>query len=381
MNPVRVQSSALKYPFMHKMISLLCRAMCAFIGWMLPALTLQAQQAPAWSVFPALPDPEGMAGMFAGESGGRLFCMGGANFPDKKPWEGGTKVWYDVIFRLREDGTWERMSQALPARMAYGVSAAYGDELILVGGSNERVFLADVWAMRWTQGQLTFRKLPSLPFPLANMAGCRAGKLLIVAGGNESLTGPPLSKCLALDLENIEKGWIELPGWPGPARTQPVAGTHAGDFFLFSGEGIARDSAGINLRTLYRDVYRLRTRKVEGSWTGQWERLSDLPGSVSASANPVPVDRKGRFYCWGGVSENISRHRDPATHPGIERKLIIYPASGSGIRQLATPPDLRSRVTLPSVHWKGQWIFISGEVRPGVRTPSNVVMKPGSGRR
>jgi hypothetical protein len=120
-----------------------------------------------------------MAGMFAGESGGRLFCMGGANFPDKKPWEGGTKVWYDVIFGLREDGTWERMSQALPARMAYGVSAAYGDELILVGGSNERVFHADVWAMRWTQGQLTFRKLPALPFPLANMAGCRAGKLLI----------------------------------------------------------------------------------------------------------------------------------------------------------------------------------------------------------
>ena len=111
--------------------------MCAFIGWMIPAITLQAQDAPSWSAFPGLPDPEGMAGMFAGESGGRLFCMGGANFPDKKPWEGGTKVWYDVIFGLREDGTWERMPQTLPARMAYGVSAAYGDELILVGGSND----------------------------------------------------------------------------------------------------------------------------------------------------------------------------------------------------------------------------------------------------
>ncbi len=354
--------------------------MCAFIGWMIPAITLQAQDAPSWSAFPGLPDPEGMAGMFAGESGGRLFCMGGANFPDKKPWEGGTKVWYDVIFGLRKDGTWERMPQTLPARMAYGVSATFGDELILVGGSQEQFFHADVWAMRWLQGQLSFRKLPSLPFPLANMAGCRAGQLLIVAGGTESPTGSPVSRCLAMDLENMEAGWFELPTWPGPARTQPVAGAHAGDFYLFSGEGISVDSAGIKLRTLYRDAYRLSARQKDGKWTGQWARLPDLPGSVSASANPVPVDRKGRFHFWGGVSENISRHRDPATHPGIEKKLIIYPADGSGVWEISTPPDYKSRVTLPSVRWKGQWLFISGEIRPGVRTPAIVAMKPGSGR-
>ncbi|HSF44549.1 MAG TPA: hypothetical protein VLA58_01020, partial [Chitinophagaceae bacterium] len=48
-----------------------------------------AQTEPTFKEFPGLPDTEGMAGMFAGQSNGRLFCMGGANFPDKKPWEGG----------------------------------------------------------------------------------------------------------------------------------------------------------------------------------------------------------------------------------------------------------------------------------------------------
>ena len=41
----------------------------------------------------------------AGVSGGALLVAGGANFPDKKPWQGGTKVWYDTVFVLDEPGT------------------------------------------------------------------------------------------------------------------------------------------------------------------------------------------------------------------------------------------------------------------------------------
>ena len=46
-----------------------------------------------WTQLPSIPDREGFAGPFAGVSGGALLVAGGANFPDKKPWEGGTKVW------------------------------------------------------------------------------------------------------------------------------------------------------------------------------------------------------------------------------------------------------------------------------------------------
>jgi N-acetylneuraminic acid mutarotase len=76
---------------------------------------MQAQVTPSFSEFPALPDTEGMAGMFAGKSNGKLFCMGGANFPDKKPWEGGKKVWYDEIFMFVDDQKWIRLDQKLPS--------------------------------------------------------------------------------------------------------------------------------------------------------------------------------------------------------------------------------------------------------------------------
>ena len=38
-----------------------------------------SQQMPEIKAFPSLPNTEGMAGMFAGQSNGHLFCMGGAN--------------------------------------------------------------------------------------------------------------------------------------------------------------------------------------------------------------------------------------------------------------------------------------------------------------
>ena len=54
----------------------------------------------AWKQLPPIPDTLGVAGAFAGTSGGALLVMGGANFPDRMPWEGGTKLWYDTLFAL-----------------------------------------------------------------------------------------------------------------------------------------------------------------------------------------------------------------------------------------------------------------------------------------
>jgi hypothetical protein len=42
-----------------------------------------------------------------------LLVAGGAKFPDKKPWDGGKKIWYDTIFMLnRPDGETEKWMEA-----------------------------------------------------------------------------------------------------------------------------------------------------------------------------------------------------------------------------------------------------------------------------
>jgi N-acetylneuraminate epimerase len=349
-------------------------------GWlltgflMLLALISNAQRKPRFDSFPSIPDAEGMAGMFAGVSHGSLFCMGGANFPGKKPWEGGKKVWYADIFRF--DGRrWHRLSERMPSPLAYGVSVTYKDEVILVGGNDEAAFHAEVRGFRWTDGRLEWRTYPSLPMPLASMAGTRVGSLIIVAGGNTGFTEPPQRSCFALDLEHLSAGWFRLPDIPGLARTQPVAGVYDGAFYLFSGEAPGLDASGRKFRDLQKDAWRLRPVKSDGGWTGVWERLPDMPKAVSASANPVPVLKGGVFVFWGGVDGEIASHPDPATHPGIGRKVMLYDAKSSTWSFAGTVDGLDARVTLPSVRWKRRWVYVSGEIRPGIRTPRNAIVR------
>lgn len=323
----------------------------------------------AWTTFPSIPDPEGMAGMFAGISGGQLFCMGGANFPEKRPWEGGQKVWYDRIHRFSPATGWVLMQERMPYRAGYGVSADFRNEIIIAGGSNDVKHLTAVRGFRWNGRELVCRSLPSLPLPLANMAGCLVDSLFILVGGTESQRGVPLTHCLALDLANPCAEWFRLPDCPGQGRTQPVSGSHEGAFYLFGGEATPVDSAGIPQRRVLRDAYRLILKRQGLAWEGDWQRIPDMPRAATAAANPVPVFSDGRFFFWGGVDESAAAQRDPARHPGFVRQSMWYHSKEARWEISAGPEGFPSRVTLPTVRWQQRWIYVSGEVRPGVRTP------------
>ena len=75
-----------------------CRAV--FVGSICSRSRQFVQLPLKWESLPPIPDPNGFASPFAGVSYGALIVAGGSNFPDKKPWEGGTKVWYDSVFAL-----------------------------------------------------------------------------------------------------------------------------------------------------------------------------------------------------------------------------------------------------------------------------------------
>lgn len=331
---------------------------------------VKSQAMPIFKIFPSLPNTEGMAGMYAGSSNGQLFCMGGANFPDKKPWEGGKKIWYDDIYQLVDDAHWVKLEQKMPHRLAYGITAEYKGQLIIVGGNDNEQFYTDVYGLMWKGGSFDVQVYPPLPVPLANMAGAVVQTLLIVAGGTSSYSGSPLHDIYALDLEHPADGWITLPAWPGLARTQPVGASYKGAFFLFSGEAQGKDHEGKPQRTMLQDAYRFLPEKIEGKWTGQWEILPFLPKAVSASANPVPVLSDGRFIFWGGVNAERALHKDPISHPGIDPKLFTYQYETHTTLYLGTVDSIEAKVTLPSVYWKNHWLFISGEIKPGIRTPS-----------
>src|SRR5688572_17045150 len=148
-----------------------------------------------WDELPPLPPSAGqakqpgVAGPFAGVHGDALIVAGGANFPDKMPWEGGAKVWWDDIWVLekRSDGMrWVTdKTFKMPRRLGYGISVSTSDGVVCAGGHDAERCYADVFLLSWDTKAREIRRttLPSMPEPLSFMAGALVGTTLYVAGG------------------------------------------------------------------------------------------------------------------------------------------------------------------------------------------------------
>lgn len=312
-----------------------------------------------WQKLPSLPDREGFAGSFAGISHGVLLVAGGANFPEKRPWEGGTKVWTDAVFGLeRPGGTWRTLGK-LPGPRGYGVSTSYQDSLLCIGGSDAARHYADGFALTWRDGSLVTRALPPLPIPLANACGTRVGDQLFVVGGQEAPTSTQASnRVFCLALSRTGAGWSELPPLPGPGRILATAADYQGRLWVFGGaELFARDD-GTVLRRYLRDAYQYAPQ------TG-WRRLADLPTPVVAAPTPAPTSPVGIFLLGGDDGQRTGLPQQ--THPGFPKTLLRYDPVTDQWRR---GEDLKvARVTVPTVLWEGRWVIPSGEARPGVRSP------------
>ena len=326
---------------------------------------LRAQPAPsmapalAWKELPALPDREGFAGSYAGVSGNILLVAGGANFPDKRPWEGGTKIWYDRVFALAPDATVWREAGRLPSAGGYGVSVNTPEGCVLIGGGDADRNFEEVWLARWDGKTATFTAWPRLPKPLAMAAGALVGRMICVAGGlDRPAAMTAQNACFALDLDRLSDGWRALPPWPGPERFLATAGAHDGAFFLFSGARLVADGPGKTAREWLRDAYRYTP-------AAGWKRIADLPRVAVAAPSPAPsVD--GRLLVIGG-DDGSQVGLAPTAHRGFPRDTLAYrPADDTWSRAGDVPFSL---VTTTLTVWRGQVVVPGGEARPGVRSP------------
>jgi N-acetylneuraminic acid mutarotase len=322
-------------------------------------LSAAGARAVDWEQLRSLPDSEGFAGPFAGVSHGALLVAGGANFPTRKPWEGGEKVWYDNVYVLESpDGQWKRVG-TLPRPLGYGVSASYRDGLICVGGSDAKRHYADAFRLDWRGGRLATTPLPPLPKPLANGCGAMVGDVLYVAGGQETPTSESTSKSFwSIDLSANDPRWEAIKPWPGAGRMLAVAAEFDGSFWLIGGADLVPREGATPQRRYLADAYRY----TPGSG---WERLADLPRAVTAAPSPALADQAGFLILGGDDGSQLGEAHEK--HRGFSRQILRFdPKAASWIDAGKLPVP---RVTVPLVHWSGAWVIPGGEVRPGVRSP------------
>jgi N-acetylneuraminic acid mutarotase len=327
-----------------------------------------------WRQLAPLPDSNGVAGAFAGVAGGKLVVGGGANFPEKKPWEGGRKVWHDAIYVLDEpEGEW-RHAGKLPRPLAYGVSATTADGVICVGGSDAARHYAEAFLIRVVNEagmRLKIDPLPSLPVPLANGAGALVGNtLFVVAGSQEPGEQVAMSRLFALDVSRPDAKWRELEACRGKPRVLPVAAALNDALYLLGGAALQATDGKVS-RVYLRDAWCYEPRKG-------WSQLPDLPKPCVAAPSPAPVVGS-QVLLVGGDDGSLAAFTPIEKHPGFPQTLMVFDAHPRTWRIESGVPA--PRATAPAALWRGQWIIPSGETRPGMRSPEVWAMDTkGAGR-
>jgi N-acetylneuraminate epimerase len=324
--------------------------------------SIQGQDLIAWNDLPALPDKEGFAGSFAGTHNDTLIFAGGANFPDKMPWEGGTKVWYDRVFVLDSpNGTWKEAGK-LPRPLGYGISISTNDGVICIGGSDANQHYKECFRLQWTDGKLTIVSLSPLPKPCANACGALIENTIYVAGGLESPAATSTLRTFwSFNLSEPNAQWQELEPWPGSARMLSTAAVHGNAFFLCSGTDLKSGADGKPVREYLRDAYRYQPSRG-------WKKIADLPRAAVASPTPAPTFDPSTFLVLSGDDGTLVDFKPLEKHPGFPKSILAYDTIAESWKNAGEAPV--AHVTTTMVAWRNRFVMPSGEIRPGKRSPS-----------
>jgi SSS family solute:Na+ symporter len=327
----------------------------------LPTTMLIASEQPVnWKSLPPIPDQEGFAGSFAGIVDGKLLVAGGANFPDAKPWEGGTKVWYDKIFLLESpESTWQEIGK-LPRPLGYGASITTPNGIILIGGSDSMSHHADVLRISsGKNGSLDFTDLPPLPKPLANFSAALLGTTIYIAGGIEAPDSNSASPSFfSLDLSDPQSGWKTETNPPFQPRILAAAGALDGSFFIVGGAALKPGADGKPERIPLKDTHRFTPGKG-------WKKLADAPRITVAAPSPMPTLGNTTLLLLGG-DDSSQLSSPPDSHPGFPKAVHAYNTTTDTWRAFGEMPA--ALVTATAVDWNGNIVIPGGEIKPGTRS-------------
>ncbi len=318
-----------------------------------------AMQSPAtWRRLPVFPQGQGVAGIVAGTHGDMLMAGGGTNFPEAPPWAGGKRVTYDELFVLAPGADAWRPAGRLPEPRGYAAVASSAAGVVVAGGENPEGLREDAFLLRWNGTAADFTPLPRLPQPVTQAAAAVwAGRIYLAGGAGGSTPRESLRRFFVYDPAHGAAGWTELPPWPGPSRTLAVMAAVEGWIYLASGLHLGMDAAGKTTPEYLRDAYRYRIE------SGEWERLPDLPWSVTAA--PAVAAARG-FFVLGGV-DGAQVGKLPREAPLPDDILFFDVAKLDWeLWPEAWPEPV---VTSPALRWQDGWVIPSGEPRGGVRTP------------
>ena len=354
---------------------------------------------------------EGYAGAFSGICGRKLVFAGGTNYSEEKPWEGGTKIFYDkvYVYDILKDSLIDTENlYRLPYAVAYGASVTLPDGILCIGGNNSEVCFPNVFLMTWDEkyNQIQFVDFPDLPVALSYTSATVIGENVYVAGGTFSVTGVDTgSHFFKLDLSKRDSedfSWETLASFPGMGRIFPVIAAQSNGYapciYLFSGRNVNEN----------REISIHRDGLVYNTDSNTWSTIEmdgtfDFP-VVGGSAFS---NKKNEIIIVGGSSgelllkeqydrsqfhdvvkmrssDSILKYKEDriryyTDHPGFSKDILIFNTVEKTLIKGGLFDSLCPIMTTAIPYKKGA-IMVSGESKPGVRSRNIYWIRPVSGQ-
>lgn len=335
----------------------------------------------------------GIAGPVVGIINNKLIVAGGANFPDKMPWQGGKKIYYNSISifnKEKEQVFQEKIQNSLTSNIAYAANCITPLGVVYAGGENELGLSDKVYLLQWDEASNNLRqtKLPDLPVETTNGSLVCIENTIYFLGG-ETLTNTT-NQFYSLNLNKINQGWMTLPVLPKPLSNMVVVAQHLnGQKQIYLLGGRAKQKNGIS--DFSSDVYSFDIHlKI-------WDKKKSLPYPLSAGTGAVfsekyillfGGDRGERFNKVEQTISNINLEKEQfkkenlisiknkllESHPGFSNEILLYNTQKNIWLSNGFIP-FNTSVTTNLVQWGDEIIIPSGEIKAGVRTPRIISAK------
>lgn len=342
----------------------------------------------------------GFAGAINGVSNDVLLVTGGANFPDKMPWEGGKKNYSKTIHVLEKCGSkysWiKEVKTELPEPIAYCGTTSTDLGVVYVGGENENGLSNKSYLLKWNRAkkEVEIKALPNFPLAVANIALTHIDNVVYAVGGDQASKSTDFFASLDLNIANSE--WKTLPKLPlAIANSVAIAQNGQNGIGIYVVGGRTKTSSGIS--DLHNTTFVFDVKKQ------QWQNLaviSDGKNTTNFSAGAGVANGNHSILIVGGddgvifhqietylsqiaqaqspeqKSELIAKKNKLVTnHPGFFNGILVYNTLTNQWKKIGELPFL-PHVTTPAVLWDKKIILSNGEIKPGIRTPDIMLGTP-----
>lgn len=286
------------------------------------------------------------------------------------------------------DNTWRRLPDFPGAPRAYGTATGLSDgthAYILGGQSYTPPYVyADVYRLGRTRDGWLWENLPSMLWPTAEFGAClSAGKLYVQGGAfwsplknGEVATGYWCTQTShvgvrfqVLDLNHLDRGWMELPPLPGVHRTHHTLSAAGGKLYVLGGIAMPSQEKDPARRGVFNTVDDYCYDPATQAWT----RVRDMPLPLGGHAALTYRDRY--ILLMGGFSGRKvltvqGMIRDPyGVCQGFEDRVFVYDTQ-TNLFSLATP--MRHKINDPRPVWidEDSLFEATGEIAGGRRIPN-----------